>query len=177
VAVNPETAYYDTLQRLRESDFPFIVQEVPGASTEMLINAVANGEYDLINDFAKKHRLRVSVVVRDSPSAMFAALEAGEGDVIAASMTITEDRQRQGWMFSDRYLEVNEQLIGRADESPLENIGQLAGRTVAVNPETAYYDTLQRLRESDFPFIVQEVPGASTEMLINAVANGEYDLT
>ncbi|MAC15809.1 MAG: ABC transporter substrate-binding protein [Alcanivorax sp.] len=134
-------------------------------------------DYDLINDFAKKHRLRVSVVVRDSPSAMFAALQAGEGDVIAASMTVTEDRQKQGWMFSDRYLEVNEQLIGRSDEAPLENIGQLAGRTVAVNPETAYYDTLQKLRESDFPFIVQEVPGASTEMLINAVANGEYDLT
>ncbi|WP_414433481.1 transporter substrate-binding domain-containing protein [Alcanivorax sp. IL1] len=134
-------------------------------------------DYDLINDFAKKHRLRVSVVVRDSPSAMFAALQVGEGDVIAASMTVTEDRQKQGWMFSDRYLEVNEQLIGRSDEAPLENIGQLAGRTVAVNPETAYYDTLQKLRESDFPFIVQEVPGASTEMLINAVANGEYDLT
>ena len=134
-------------------------------------------DYDLINDFAKKHRLRVSVVVRDSPSAMFAALQAGEGDVIAASMTITEDRKKLGWMFSDRYLEVNEQLIGRSDEEPLENIGQLAGRTIAVNPETAYYDTLQQLLENDFPFIVQEVPGASTEMLINAVANGEYDLT
>lgn len=134
-------------------------------------------DYDLISDFAKKHQLRVSVVVRDSPSAMYAALQAGEGDVIAASMTITEARKELGWNFSDRYLQVNEQLIGRADEAPLENLGQLAGRTVAVNPETAYYDTLTGLRGGGFPFTIQEVPGASTEMLINAVANGEYDLT
>lgn len=134
-------------------------------------------DYDLISDFAKKHRLRVSVVVRDSPSAMFQALEDGEGDVIAASMTITEGRQEKGWMFSDRYLEVNEQLIGRADEAPLDNLGQLAGRTVAVNPETAYYDTLTAMRENGFPFVIEAVPGASTEMLINAVARGEYDLT
>ena len=134
-------------------------------------------DYDLIKDFAKQHRLRVRVVVRDSPSAMFSALEAGEGDVIAASMTITSDRQLAGWAFSKRYLEVNEQLIGEAGDVPLGSVQALAGRTVAVNPETAYYDTLKDLQATGLQFDIQEVFQASTEMLIEGVANGEYDLT
>ena len=108
---------------------------------------------------------------------MFAALEAGEGDVIAASMTVTAERQSAGWSFSERYLEVNEQLIGEAGDTPLETVEELAGRTVAVNPETAYYDTLKALQEAGGSFEILEVENASTEMLIDGVASGEYDLT
>jgi len=134
-------------------------------------------DYDLIKDFAKQHRLRVRVVVRETPLAMFAALEAGEGDVIAASMTVTPERQQAGWVFSNRYLEVNEQLIGEASDMPLESVQGLAGRTVAVNPETAYYDTLKGLQAAGLQFDIHEVLQASTEMLIEGVANNEYDLT
>ena len=134
-------------------------------------------DYDLMKNFAKKHRLRVSVVVRETPSQMFEALQVGEGDLIAASMTITEDRKAQGWLFSDRYLEVNEQLIGRADDTPLASLDKLAGRSVAVNPETAYHDTLKALQQGGLEVFIVEVEGASTEMLIEGVAKGDYDLT
>ncbi len=53
----------------------------------------------------------------------------------------------------------------------------LAGRTVAVNPETAYYDTLKALQEAGGSFEILEVENASTEMLIDGVASGDYDLT
>ena len=134
-------------------------------------------DYDLMKNFAKQHKLRLSVVVRDTPSAMFDALQAGEGDVIAASMTVTPERQEAGWVFSERYLDINEQLIGPAGQEPLTSLDQLAGRTIAVNPETAYYDTLKALREGGLALTIEEVDGASTEMLINAVANGDYALT
>ena len=61
-------------------------------------------DYDLIRHFARQHDLRVRMVVRDSASQMFDALQTGAGDVIAGAMTITERRKAEGWRFSNRYL-------------------------------------------------------------------------
>lgn len=134
-------------------------------------------DYELIKHFAKTHHLRVSVRVEESASDMFAALQAGEGDVIAASMTRTPDRESQGWTFSKRYLEVYEQLIGRADDAPLSSLDDLAGRSVAVSPDSAFYGTLKALQMGGLKFDIVEVEGLSTEQLIDAVAHGIYDLT
>ncbi|EKF73009.1 ligand-binding/transglycosylase domain-containing protein [Alcanivorax hongdengensis A-11-3] len=135
-------------------------------------------DYDLIKDFAKQQGLRLSMVVRDSPSAMFAALSAGDGDVIAASMTDTPERRKRGWNFTDRYLEINEQLIGSADKEPITDPAWLAGRAVVVNPETAYMDTLNELQDNDdIDVDIEPREGASTESLIDAVADGEFELT
>ncbi len=134
-------------------------------------------DYELIRHFAKQHHLRVSVKVKESPSAMFEALQAGEGDVIAASMTQTQEREQQGWMFSKRYLEINEQLIGRADDAPLESLANLEGRAVAVSPDSAFLDTLTALKQDGLTFDIITVEGVTTEQLIDAVAHGVYDLT
>ncbi|MCC4308529.1 transporter substrate-binding domain-containing protein [Alcanivorax marinus] len=134
-------------------------------------------DYDLIRHFAKQHGLRVRMVVRNSASEMFQALEDGAGDVIAASMTVTEERRRAGWHFSKRYLEVHEQIIGPADEEPLESVEALAGRTVAVAADSAFVDSLERLRERGIDVTVRREEGATSEMLIQQVADGELDLT
>ena len=134
-------------------------------------------DYDLTRHFAKQHGLRVRMVVRDSASTMFQALQEGAGDVIAASMTATEERRQAGWRFSKRYLEVHEQIIGRADEEPFESVQALAGRTVAVAPDSAFVDTLRALREEGIAVETRLVPDATSEMLIQRVADGDADLT
>lgn len=134
-------------------------------------------DYDLIRHFAKQHGLRVRMVVRNSASDMFQALREGAGDVIAASMTVTEERRRAGWRFSKRYLEVHEQIIGPADEDPLESVQELAGRTVTVAADSAFVDSLERLREGGIPVTMRREEGATSELLIQQVADGELDLT
>ena len=134
-------------------------------------------DYDLIRHFAKQNNLRVSVKVEDSPTAMLEALQAGEGDLIAASMTRTDDREQQGWAFSKRYLEINEQLIGQAADTPLGSLDDLAGRSVAVGSDSAFLETLQNLQQGGLKFDIVTVDGMTTEQLIDAVANGVYDLT
>ncbi|ASK34059.1 ABC transporter substrate-binding protein [Alcanivorax sp. N3-2A] len=134
-------------------------------------------DYDLMRNFAKQHDLRVRMVVKNSASELFEALEAGEGDVIAASMTVTEQRREQGWRFSKRYLEINEQIIGRSDEEPFESAQALTDRTVAVAPDSAFLGTLEALREDGVAVRIAARPDASTEMLIQQVADGDTDLT
>ncbi len=151
-------------------------------------------DYDLVRRFADQHNLRLQVVVRDGIEDIRAALEQGEGDLAAAAITVTRERQATGMTFSDAYLEVKEQLISRADEPALASVADLKGRSVAVNPDKSYFQTLQILqqqlaapkstphkqphqqRTASLMSLV-EVPGATTESLIQGVAAGDYDFT
>ena len=134
-------------------------------------------DYDLMRDFARKHDLRVRMIVKNSASALFKALQAGEGDVIAAAMTITEARKKAGWRFSKRYLQVHEQIIGDKDDKPLKSLRDLDGRTVAVAPDSAFVGSLVAMRRQGINVKIEKVPGATTEMLMQQVADGKRDLT
>jgi membrane-bound lytic murein transglycosylase F len=134
-------------------------------------------DYDLMREFARLHGLRVSVVVRDGPEAMYQALQDGYGDVIAAAVTQTPARVERGWTFSRRYLIVSEQIVGRAGSELMASIAELAGKRVAVNPDHSYHETLQALREQGIQVQIVPVPGATSEMLMDAVARGVYPFT
>ena len=176
LASNKNSAKRDWLQIKKSGVLRVITTNNP-ASYFIWRGEFMGFDYDLIKDFANHHGLRISVLVRDTPSAMLQALDEGEGDVIAASVTDTRERRQQGWSFTDRYLEVHEQLIGPKGADPINNISDLEGRTIAVNPETSYMETLQALKDQDIDFEILPVSGASTEMLIDGVADGDYDLT
>lgn len=134
-------------------------------------------DYELIRLFAEQHGLRVSVVVRDGPEAQYQALQAGYGDVIAASLTRTPEREQRGWQFSRPYLKITEQVLARTDTPLLSSPSALAGKTVVANPQHSYMETLLALQEQGTAVRIKPVPGAPSELLVNAVANGEYDYT
>lgn len=134
-------------------------------------------DYDLIKAFADEHGLRLSVLVRDTPGDMFAALRQGRGDLIAASLTVTEARRDQGLSFSRRYLEVTEKLIGHSRSPKVESPDQLAGKTVAVNPESSFHGTLQALQKQGIKVRIEPVPGATTEQLIQGVDDQRWNYT
>ena len=139
-------------------------------------------DYDLLKRFAKDHDLRLSMVVPGPGVDLAEALAAGQGDLIAASLTVTEARKQQGLAFTRPYMQVTEQLIaaapgpGAADAIPVAQ--RLQGKSVAVNPFSSYYTNLVSLADaSASPVEVLPVAGATTEQLIDAVAEGRYDYT
>ena len=134
-------------------------------------------DYDLIREFARQRGLRVSVIVRDGQESMYKALSEGYGDVIAAAVTRTDERVGRGWQFSRRYLQVTEQFVAGRDAEALADVTALAGKTIAANPEHSYYQTLLALQQQDIALKIAIVANATSEMLMNAVAAGEYDLT
>ncbi|MEE4250106.1 MAG: transporter substrate-binding domain-containing protein [Alcanivoracaceae bacterium] len=134
-------------------------------------------DYDLIREFARQRGLRVSIIVRDGQESMHKALSEGYGDVIAAAVTRTDEREARGWQFSRRYLLVTEQFVGARGSKLLGDVSELAGKVIAVNPEHSYYQTLLALQQQGIPLGIAVVANATSEMLMNAVAAGEYDLT
>ncbi|MBY6210116.1 transporter substrate-binding domain-containing protein [Microbulbifer agarilyticus] len=146
-------------------------------------------DYDLLKRFAKDHGLRLSMVVPGHDVDLAEALAEGMGDVIAASMTVTDARKQQGLVFTRPYMQVTEQLIAAADKAPemaLPVAERLIGQSVAVNPLNSYYSSLETLAalqadvaegEGSEPVNILPIQGATTEQLIDAVAEGHYDYT
>ena len=143
-------------------------------------------DYDLLKQFAKENDLRLSMVVPGPDVDLAEALNSGMGDMVAASLTVTDARRQQGLNFTRPYMQVSEQVVAA---SPLEKSKQeipvaelLAGQQVAVNPLTSFFANLNTLAESQKaseiePMQIVAVNGATTEYLIEAVVQGDYPFT
>lgn len=133
-------------------------------------------EYDLIEDFAKQHDLRIEMIVPPNWGDLIPWLKQGRGDVIAASMTILPERQKQGVAFSQPYNYVSEMLVARKKDK-VASLDDLTARTIVASPSSSYWQTLTRLRKQ-IAFVLQPAPESmATSEIIAKVAAGEYDLT
>ena len=143
-------------------------------------------DYDLLKQFAKENDLRLSMVVPGPDVDLAEALNAGMGDMVAASLTVTESRQQQGLKFTRPYMQVTEKVIAAKplpkSKRELSAVELLAGQQVAVNPLTSFFANLNVLADSQKaselePMEIVSVNGATTEYLIDAVVQGEYPYT
>lgn len=62
------------------------------------------------------------MVVPDADMDLTDALQAGMGDMIAASLTVTETRRQQGLVFTRPYLQVTEQVIAPSTDISLQGM-------------------------------------------------------
>ena len=137
-------------------------------------------EYELAQHFSKKNKLRVEMVVPPSREDLIPWLLEGKGDVIAASMTISSEREAQGVAFSRPYFKASEIVVTRADEpdDQLKEPEDLAGRTLVVRRSSSYWPTLEALKAQGIALTLEAAPeDFETEEIIAKVATGEYDLT
>ena len=111
------------------------------------------------------------------------ALARGEGDVIAAGMTVTPSRAKQV-AFTKPYLTgVSEVLVTHAGVQGIASLGDLSGRRVRVLRGSSYARHLRSLSEElqqrDLaPILVEEVAAnLQTEDMLELVNSGALDLT
>ncbi len=136
-------------------------------------------DYELTKLFAKSLGLRLEVIVAPSYDALIPMLNEGRGDLIAASLTVTDDRARDV-SFSTPYLFVKEVVVERSGPdagAPLGSFSQLAGRTIAVRSSSSYATTLQPLAAQYGFTIAPAEEDLEVEDLIADVASGAQDLT
>lgn len=134
-------------------------------------------EYTLVKDIAEKLGVRLEMIVPPRDDMLVPWLNNGRGDVIAASWTVTDEREAEV-AFSEPYLWVNEVLVQRKGGPKLSSVEELAGRTVHVRPASSYMRTLKELQERGIAVRIEEAPAnIETERLIAKVAEGAYDYT
>jgi ABC-type amino acid transport substrate-binding protein len=78
---------------------------------------------------------------------LFDTVLAGDGDIAAGDITITEERRRKV-AFSEPFISnVREIVITRADFPELDSAEALSGKEIAVGRSTSYYESLTKLNE------------------------------
>ena len=134
-------------------------------------------EHELMKKFASEHGLRLEVVIPKSHAELLSHLKEGKGDVVAAAMTITPERQSQV-AFTRPYNEVEEVVVVRADETSISSLADLAGRTVHVRESSSFYTTLKALQDSVEGLRIVKLPDdVETEEILAGIESGLYDLT
>lgn len=135
-------------------------------------------EYELARRFARQHDLRLEMVVPPGRDDLAPWLREGRGDIVAASLTISPERQKEGVAFSRPYHTISEILVTRRDDESLNKPADLTGRRVVVRRSSSYWQSLEKLKQQGIDFTLDAAPEElETEELIDRVARGVYDLT
>lgn len=129
-------------------------------------------------------KIRTDLIYLPQPFGdLLPALVAGRGDLVAAGVTVTPERQRQV-DFTDPYITgVKEILVAAADAPEVKRIEDLSGRRVFVLAGSSYAQHLQRLNrrwrsQGIGPVKVEEVDiHLQTEDLLELVNAGVFDYT
>lgn len=115
-------------------------------------------DIDLVKAVAEDLGLEAEIKDTDFDG-IFAALKAGQCDMIASSVSITEERKQEN-NFSTGYFAINQSLLVRkADEATLKDEAALKGKTVGVQSETTGAAFAAELAETA-GFEVKEFTGA-----------------
>ncbi len=136
-------------------------------------------EYELAAEFAKRLGLYPVIIVPPNWSNLIPWLADGKGDIVAAAVTKTEKRLKNPDIsFCEPYCVNINKIVGRVSEKPFSSVDDLKGRKVALRKNSAYWETMQKLKKEGLD--VELVPvseGLETFEIIDKVAKGEYDLT
>ncbi len=135
-------------------------------------------EYELVREFAQKNDLALEVVIAGPEDNPYELLYQGEGDVIAASYTITDERE-EIVDFTRPYNLVN-QIVVVSDDLGIqpESISDLEGIPITIRRNSSYYQTIQNLIDEGYNLEVNLVgDDLDTESLLFQVASGNFQAT
>ena len=173
-----ESIFLDDLDGIKKRKILRVLTRNNAASYFLWRGELLGFEYELVKAFAKKHQLRLEVIVVPSHEDLIPMLIEGKGDMIAAFMTATKEREKQGIKFSRHHHLASEMIVTRSGDTSLNKPEDLAGRSIYVRRSSAYWKTLENLKSQGINFNLNEAPETmETEEIIAKVASGEYDLT
>ena len=178
LAKKEESIFLDDFDAIKKRKTLRVLTRNNAASYFLWRGELLGFEFELVEAFAKKHKLRLAVIVAPSHEDLIPMLIEGKGDMIAAFMTATKEREEQGVKFSRHNHLSSEIIVTRPDDTSLNEPEDLAGRSVYVRRSSAYWKTLENLKSQGIDLNLKEAPETmETEEIIAKVASGEYDLT
>ena len=139
---------------------------------------------DQLNAKLKTGNLRVHVVfIPTSRDKLERALLDGLGDIVAANVTITDERESRADFATPTQTEVKELVVTGPDAPIIQTVDDLSGQSVHVRPGSVYDQSLQALnaslRQKSKPaVVVKDLPGSlEDEDIIEMVNAGLVKIT
>ena len=130
---------------------------------------------DLVRRFAERHFLDIDWVRVERWDALVPALAAGRGDLVAAGITVTEQRKAKV-AFTVPVHRTREHVVVRKGDR-IESLEDLAGRELTIRERSSFWDAVQRARLARPDIEVRLVPeNTPPERLLAGVAEGRLDM-
>src|SRR5258706_5956733 len=101
-------------------------------------------DYEIGKKLAQSLGIRVDMIITQSWAEMVPALLKGEGDVIAAEVTVTDERKKEV-LFAEPWGHTREVIVWKDGTAPLKSAEELAGKIVHVRRTSTYFGSLQAL--------------------------------
>ncbi len=138
-------AHRDDLAGIRERRVLRVITRNNAASYYLYRGELVGFEYELAKRFADALGVRLQMVVARDHEDMIPMLKEGRGDMIAAFLPRTDEREARGIRFSRPYHYATETVVARKGEAPLDSPEDLAGRTLHLRRASSYWGTAQAL--------------------------------
>jgi membrane-bound lytic murein transglycosylase F len=175
-----EPTYTDDLDGISRRKVLRVITRNSAASYFLWRGELLGFEYELTREFAKQNGLRLEVVVPPTRDELFSYLRDGKGDVVAASLTASDERAAaEKVKFTRAYNFASKIVVGRVkDTRPLKEAKDLAGRTVVVRKSSSYWPALEKMKTDGIALTLVAAPeDEETEEIIGKVGAGTYDVT
>lgn len=162
-----------------------------GSTDYFLYRGQAMGyQYDMLQRLAKFLKLKLELIVATDVEDMMKKLKGGEGDIIAAGLTVTSERKSEMRFTENLYL-TRQVLVQRKpknwqqmkrheiDNYLIRDPIQLIGDTVYVKKNSSFYSRLKNLEDEIGGRIHIKLVDADTpvEELIAMVVDGDIRMT
>ncbi|MEJ2060909.1 MAG: membrane-bound lytic murein transglycosylase MltF [Gammaproteobacteria bacterium] len=173
-----QPTYTVDLDGIRKRKVLRVITRNSGATYFLWRGELMGFDYELARRFAKSLGVRLEMVVAPSRDRLIPMLREGKGDMIAAFLTPTKDRERQGVVFTRPYHYASEVVVAPSGAKDLDSPADLAGKTLVVRRTSSYWQTLEKLRREGIGLHIRLAPeDMETEAIIARVASGKYPLT
>ncbi|MBK6369996.1 MAG: transporter substrate-binding domain-containing protein [Flavobacteriales bacterium] len=135
---------------------------------EVRPKAVTGLEYELLERFADREGLVIQAIPVEHPDSMFAALQHGRGDVIAAQFTLR--KEQRGWVACTRTYHTARPMVARLREDPMREERVGPKDTIAISRWSPFVDATARRRGRSKLGHVRRVDGSPEEVLMDLTA-------
>ncbi len=164
-----------SLERIKERGKLIVLTENNANSYYLYRDTPMGFEYELAKAFADHLGVELEISV-PGWSRLFEDLLSGRGDLIAAGISITEERQALV-DFSHSYMPVRQYVIVHKNNYDIKDTNDLSGQAIHIRQGTTYEERLKAIQNTGIRFTIISHKEIATEELIQLVAARQIPLT
>jgi len=134
-------------------------------------------DFELLQRFAQEQGVVIEVVVPPTWGDMIPWLYQGKGDIIAAQVSITNDRKRLV-DFTQPYLKVTQVVVGTDEDPPPMTLDELEGKSILVRRGSSYEERLLQLKRNGLDIqLIYHDEEIEEDDPVQLVARGRFPYT
>jgi membrane-bound lytic murein transglycosylase F len=153
----------------------FYAQGTDIQNNGMQMDAYAGFEYELAKQYADYLNVTLKIVPSYSLDELFAKLNSGEVDLLAAGLAVTEKRLLD-FDFAPSYTDISQKLVFKQGNVRPREVSDLTG-TLMVTASSSHVESLHKLKQVNPDLKWIETSDFDGEELLTKLLNDEIDYT